>query len=253
MSKAIAARAMGVHKSYGEGGAVVHALRDVSMDVPSGKFTAIMGPSGSGKSTLMHCLAGLDTPTSGTVWVGEAELGRCDDSERTRLRRRELGFVFKSFNLLPALTARANIVLPLTLDRRTPDQSWFDELVDVFDIADRLDHKPGQLSGGQQQRVAIARALLGRPGLVLADEPTGNLDSSSGAQVLSLLQDSSRRGGQTIVMVTHDPVAASYCDQVLLMADGRLVDQIDSPTTGSVMDSMVRLGSAAVRTAGGPR
>lgn len=253
MSEAVAARAIGVHRSYGEGSAVVHALRDVSMDVPSGKFTAIMGPSGSGKSTLMHCLAGLDTPTSGTVRIGEVDLGRCNDSERTRLRRRELGFVFQAFNLLPALTARANIVMPLTLDRRTPEQTWFDEIVDVLGIADRLDHKPGELSGGQQQRVAIARALLGRPTLVLADEPTGNLDSGSGAQVLSLLRDSSRRDGQTIVMVTHDPVAASYCDQVLVMADGQLVDRIDSPTNDSVIESMVRLRSAAASTVGGLR
>lgn len=253
MPEAVAARTIGVRKSYGQGGAVVHALRDVSIEVPAGRFTAIMGPSGSGKSTLMHCLAGLDTPTSGTVRIGEVDLGLCDDSARTRLRRRELGFIFQAFNLLPALTARANIVLPLTLDRRTPDPAWFDELVDVLGIADRLDHKPGELSGGQQQRVAIARALLGRPRLVLADEPTGNLDSTSGAQVLSLLRESSRHGGQTIVMVTHDPVAASYCDQVLVMADGRLVDHIDSPTADSVLESMVRLGPAPARTAGGLR
>lgn len=244
-----AARAIGVEKTYGKGDAVVHALRDVSLAIPSGKFTAIMGPSGSGKSTLMHCLAGLDTPTAGTVMIGDTDLSRCDDSQRTRIRRRELGFVFQSFNLLPVLTARANILLPLTLDRRRPDRAWFTELVEVLGIGDRLDHKPAELSGGQQQRVAIARALLGRPRLVLADEPTGNLDSHSGAQVLSLLQASSRRADQTIVMVTHDPVAASYCDQVLVMADGRLVDQIDFPTTDSVTAAMLRHGPAATGSA----
>ncbi|HEY9313153.1 ABC transporter ATP-binding protein [Williamsia sp.] len=253
MQVAIAARAIEMYKSYGEGDAVVHALRNVSVDVPSGRFTAIMGPSGSGKSTLMHCLAGLDTPTAGTVMVGDTDLGRCNDSARTRLRRRELGFVFQSFNLLPALTARANIVLPLTLDRRRPDPAWFDELVDVLGLSGRLDHMPGELSGGQQQRVAIARAMLGRPRLILADEPTGNLDSTSGAQVLSLLRDSSRRDGQTIVMVTHDPVAAAYCDQVLVMADGQLVDRIVSPTAESVLASMVRLGPAAAPVTGGLR
>lgn len=241
----VAARAIGVQKTYGEKDAEVHALRNVSLAIPSGRFTAIMGPSGSGKSTLMHCLAGLDTPTAGTVMIGDTDLSRCDDTQRTRIRRRELGFVFQSFNLLPVLSARANILLPLTLDRRRPDGAWFDELADVLGIADRLDHKPSELSGGQQQRVAIARALLPRPRLILADEPTGNLDSRAGAQVLSLLQASSRRAGQTIVMVTHDPVAASYCDQVLVMADGLLVDQIDSPTTDSVAAAVLRHGSVA--------
>ena len=246
MSDPYAARTIALRKTYGQGDAAVHALRDVSVNIPVGKFTAIMGPSGSGKSTLMHCLAGLDTATAGTVLIGDTDLSRCDDSQRTRLRRRELGFVFQSFNLLPVLTARANILLPLTLDRRSPDQLWFDELMSVLGIGDRLDHKPGELSGGQQQRVAIARALLGRPRLVLADEPTGNLDSTSGAQVLSLLQSSSRRIGQTIVMVTHDPVAASYCDQVLVMADGRMVDQIVAPTADSVLAAMRGYGSGPV-------
>lgn len=228
----------------------MHALRDIDLAIPTGRFTAIMGPSGSGKSTLMHCLAGLDTPTAGTIMIGDTDLSRCDDSQRTRIRRRELGFVFQSFNLLPVLSARANILLPLTLDRRRPDAAWLAELVDVLGIADRLDHKPAELSGGQQQRVAIARALLGRPRLILADEPTGNLDSHSGAQVLALLQASSRRAGQTIVMVTHDPLAASYCDQVIVMADGRLVDRIDAPTTDSVTAAMLRHGPVSAGIAG---
>ncbi|CAM3157211.1 ABC transporter ATP-binding protein [Williamsia muralis] len=252
MSDPYAARTIALQKTYGHGDAAVHALRDVSVDIPVGKFTAIMGPSGSGKSTLMHCLAGLDTATAGTVLIGDTDLSRCNDSQRTRLRRRELGFVFQSFNLLPVLTARANILLPLTLDRRSPDELWFDELVAVLGIGDRLDHKPGELSGGQQQRVAIARALLGRPRLILADEPTGNLDSRSGAQVLSLLQSSSRRIGQTIVMVTHDPVAASYCDQVLVMADGRMVDRILAPTADSVLAAMRGHGTDQV-SVGDPR
>ena len=252
MSDPYAARTIALQKTYGHGDAAVHALRDVSVDIPVGKFTAIMGPSGSGKSTLMHCLAGLDTATAGTVLIGDTDLSRSNDSQRTRLRRRELGFVFQSFNLLPVLTARANILLPLTLDRRSPDELWFDELVAVLGIGDRLDHKPGELSGGQQQLVAIARALLGRPRLILADEPTGNLDSRSGAQVLSLLQSSSRRIGQTIVMVTHDPVAASYCDQVLVMADGRMVDRILAPTADSVLAAMCGHGSDQV-SVGDPR
>jgi putative ABC transport system ATP-binding protein len=253
MSHSWAARAVHLQKSYGEGDTAVHALRDVSADIPTGQFTAIMGPSGSGKSTFMHCLAGLDTATAGTVLIGDTDLSRCNDSERTRLRRRELGFVFQSFNLLPVLTARANILLPLTLDRRTPDELWFNELVDVLGIADRLAHTPGELSGGQQQRVAIARALLGRPRLVLADEPTGNLDSTAGAHVLSLLQSSSRRSGQTIVMVTHDPVAASYCDSVLVMADGMMVDRIDSPTADSVLEAMRGFTAGPVPDSGARR
>ena len=229
-----AARAVGLAKVYGDAATGVRALDGVSVDFPAGRFTAIMGPSGSGKSTLLHCVAGLDTPTAGQVWLGDTELSRLSDERLTKLRRDRVGFVFQSFNLLPTLTAEQNIALPLDLAGRKPDRAWVDHLVAVLGLADRLRHRPAELSGGQQQRVAIARALASRPLLVVADEPTGNLDSRSGAEVLSLLRASVREMGQTVVMVTHDPVAASYADQVLLLADGRLHGRIDAPTPQSV-------------------
>jgi putative ABC transport system ATP-binding protein len=201
-----------------------------------------MGPSGSGKSTLMHCLAGLDTLTAGQAWLGDTELTRLGDNALTRLRRQRVGFVFQAFNLLPALDAEANLLLPLTLARKKPDRAWQDDVVRRLGLADRLRHRPSQLSGGQQQRVAIARALLPRPDVVFADEPTGNLDSRAGAEVLSLLRSSVKETGQTVVMVTHDPVAASYADRVVLLADGRLAGEIAAPTTDSVLDALRTLG-----------
>jgi putative ABC transport system ATP-binding protein len=212
-----------VTRRYGEGEAAVDALRGVSVDLPAGGFTAIMGPSGSGKSTLMHILAGLDRPTSGTVVIDGVELGALDDRRLTDLRRDKVGFVFQAFNLLPVLNAEENILLPLRIAGRKPDQAWFERLVATIDIGDRLTHRPAELSGGQQQRVAIARALAARPAVVFADEPTGNLDSAASADVLGLLRRSVDEFGQTVVMVTHDPEAAAYADRVLEMADGLIV------------------------------
>ena len=225
----IAARAVDLRKTYGSGDSEVRALDGVSVDLAAGEFTAIMGPSGSGKSTLMHCLAALDTPTSGQVVVGDTDLSRLRDKALTALRRDQVGFVFQAFNLIPTLSARENILLPLSLAGRRPDQAWFDTVVDTVGLRDRLGHRPAEMSGGQQQRVACARALVSKPGIVFADEPTGNLDSTSGAEVLSFLRRSVDEFGQTIVMVTHDAVAASYCDRVIFLADGRLVDEIRRP------------------------
>jgi len=213
----------------------VHALRGVDVAFAAGEFTAIMGPSGSGKSTLMHLLAGLDSATGGQVHLGDTELTTLDDTALTLLRRERVGFVFQSFNLLPMFTALQNITLPCELAGTTADQAWLDTLVDTLGLRERLTHRPSELSGGQQQRVAIARALITRPDVVFADEPTGNLDSRSGAEVLSFLRTSVRELGQTIVMVTHDPVAASYADSVVLLADGRIAGTIDSPTPESVL------------------
>jgi putative ABC transport system ATP-binding protein len=238
----IAIRAAGLRKVYGRGETGVVALDEVDVGFGRGAFTAIMGPSGSGKSTLMHCLAGLDAVTAGQVWLGDTELTSLNDTQLTRLRRERVGFVFQSFNLLPVLDARANILLPIRLAGRTPDQAWFDDVVDRLGLADRLRHRPSELSGGQQQRVAIARALLSRPDVVFADEPTGNLDSRSGAEVLSLLRSSVRETGQTVVMVTHDPAAACYADRVVLLADGRLAGEIVAPTTDTVLDALRNLG-----------
>lgn len=222
----LAASLHGVTKRYGAaGGPGVIALDQVHLDIPAGEFTAIMGPSGSGKSTLMHCMAGLDTPTEGAVLLGERDITRLGDNELTELRRREIGFIFQAFNLIPTLTARENIELPFKLDGRTPnpdEQAWIGQLVQTLGLAERIDHRPHEMSGGQQQRVAIARALGTRPRLVIADEPTGNLDSRSSAEVLRLLRDASRRVGQTIVMVTHDPVAAANADRIVFLADGRI-------------------------------
>ena len=236
------ARAVGATKVYGQGDAAVRALSGVTIDVPAGRFTAIMGPSGSGKSTLLHCLAGLDTLTSGTVHLGGDDLGTLSDSELTVLRRRRVGFVFQAFNLLPTLTAEENIVLPLALDGAPVDPVWFGEVVTAVGLADRLDHRPSELSGGQQQRVAIARALITRPDVVFADEPTGNLDSRTGAEVLEFLRRAVREMGQTVVMVTHDPVAASYADSVVFLADGRIVGGLDGPTPERVLDELKKIG-----------
>ncbi|KOX33218.1 peptide ABC transporter ATP-binding protein [Saccharothrix sp. NRRL B-16348] len=230
-------------KVYGKGDTAVRALDGVSVSFAAGRFTAIMGPSGSGKSTLMHCLAGLDNVDGGSVDIGGTEITSLGDKELTRLRRDRVGFVFQAFNLLPTLTAEANILLGLELAGRKPDREWFDTIVDVLGLRDRLKHKPTELSGGQQQRVACARALVARPDVVFADEPTGNLDSRSGAEVLDFLRMSVRKLGQTVIMVTHDPVAASYADRVVLMADGRLAGEIDSPTADSVLSALKHLGA----------
>jgi putative ABC transport system ATP-binding protein len=239
----VAARVRHLTKTYGSGDALVRALDDVTLDLVAGEFTAIMGPSGSGKSTLMHCCAALDTATSGEVWVGGRELGGLKDKELTRLRRDEVGFVFQSFNLVPTLTAEENILLPQSIARRKPDREWYDSVIDTVGIRDRLDHRPNQLSGGQQQRVAVARALAGRPRIVFADEPTGNLDSQSGAEVLELLRRSAAEHGQTIVMVTHDPVAASYTDRVVFLADGRVVDELRHPDRERVLEVMATMSA----------
>ena len=238
-----AARAVGVTKVYGRGDAAVHALDDVSVSLQAGKFTAIMGPSGSGKSTLLHVLAGLDRPTSGEVYVGDTELTSLSDKQLTLLRRDEIGFIFQSFNLLPTLTAAENIELPIRIAGRRPDKLWIRSIVDLVGLRDRLRHRPAQLSGGQQQRVAAARALAGRPQIVFADEPTGALDSRSGAELLGFLQGAVRNGGQTVVMVTHDPVAAGYADHVLFLADGHIVDEMSAPTADAVFDYLKRLGA----------
>ncbi|QIK75348.1 ABC transporter ATP-binding protein [Nocardioides piscis] len=243
--KTAAARVRGLTKTYGKGDALVRALDDVTLDLAAGEFTAIMGPSGSGKSTLMHCCAALDTATSGEVFIGDRELGNLKDKELTRLRRDEIGFVFQSFNLVPTLTAQENILLPQSIARRKPEPAWFDTIVDTVGIRDRLGHRPNQLSGGQQQRVAVARALVSRPTIVFADEPTGNLDSQSGAEVLELLRRSADEHGQTIVMVTHDPVAASYTDRVVFLADGRIVDELRDPDRDGVLAVMAHMSAPA--------
>jgi putative ABC transport system ATP-binding protein len=228
-------------KVYGSGDAAVHALRGVSVGFAKGAFTAIMGPSGSGKSTLMHCLAGLDTVDGGSVSLGEVEITRLSDRQLTHLRRDRVGFVFQSFNLLPTLTAEQNLLLPLELAGRRPDRAWMDHVIDSVGLRDRLSHRPSELSGGQQQRVACARALLHRPEVIFADEPTGNLDSRSSSEVLGFLRSSVREMGQTIVMVTHDPVAASYADRVVFLRDGRITAEMFQPTPESVLDSLKRL------------
>jgi putative ABC transport system ATP-binding protein len=238
-----AARAVEATKVYGSGDTAVIALDEVTVDLPTGRFTAIMGPSGSGKSTLLHCLAGLDRLTGGQVLVGDVELGALSDKELTRLRRTRVGFVFQAFNLVPTLTARENIALPLTLAGRRPDPAWFDEVIGTVDLGDRLGHRPSELSGGQQQRVAVARALVSRPAIVFADEPTGNLDSRGGAEILDFLRRAVDQTGQTVVMVTHDPGAAARADTVVFLADGRIVDRMADPTADRVIDTIKRLGS----------
>ncbi|MFI5099150.1 MAG: ABC transporter ATP-binding protein [Actinomycetes bacterium] len=239
-----AARADQLTKVYGEADTRVVALDSVTVSVEPGRMTAIMGPSGSGKSTLMHCLAGLDSATSGRVFIGETDLTTLGDRDLTRLRRDRVGFVFQSFNLLPTLTALENITLPMDIAGRRPDPQWLDTVIDTIGLRDRLGHRPSELSGGQQQRVACARALASRPDVIFADEPTGNLDSRSGAQVLGFLRSSVRDLGQTVVMVTHDANAASYADRVLFLGDGRIVDDMADPTADAVLERMKRLDSA---------
>jgi len=234
-----------VCKSYGKGETAVTALAGVSLEVAPGQLTAVMGPSGSGKSTLMHCLAGLDSVDSGSIEIGGTSVIGMNDKQLTALRRDKVGFVFQEYNLLPTLTAAENITLPLDIAGRKPDQAWMDEVVGSLGLADRLSHRPAELSGGQQQRVACARALITRPDVVFADEPTGNLDSRSGAEVLRFLQKSARDLGQTVVMVTHDPVGAAYADRVVFLADGLLVDEMLDPTAEKVLDRMKRLEGVA--------
>ncbi|SIR60090.1 ABC transporter ATP-binding protein [Micromonospora avicenniae] len=240
-----AARASDVWKVYGSGEAQVVALRGVSAEFERGRFTAIMGPSGSGKSTLMHCLAGLDSVTRGTVSIGDTTVTGLGDAGLTRLRRDKVGFIFQQFNLLPTLSAKENILLPLSIAGRKPDPAWYDIVIDTVGLRDRLDHRPAQLSGGQQQRVACARALVSRPEVIFADEPTGNLDSRAGAEVLNFLRNSVREHGQTIVMVTHDPTAAAYADRVVFLADGQIVSELIEPTAETVLDTMKKLDVSA--------
>ncbi|MGQ0670978.1 MAG: ABC transporter ATP-binding protein [Actinomycetota bacterium] len=236
-----AARALGLTKIYGSGDAAVTALDDVSIEFGSGAFTAIMGPSGSGKSTLLHCMAGLDTPTTGEVFIGDVELTTLSEKELTLLRRDKVGFVFQAFNLIPTLSAAENITLPLDIAGRKPDRAWFDNVVDTIGLRPRLGHRPSELSGGQQQRVASARALVSRPEIVYADEPTGNLDSRSGAELLRFLRTAVKEHGQTIVMVTHDATAAGHADRVVFLADGRIVDEMHGPTVDRVLDRLKSL------------
>jgi putative ABC transport system ATP-binding protein len=238
----VAARTLEARKVYGEGTASVAALRGVSVEFHAGRFTAIMGPSGSGKSTLLYCLAGLDRLTSGRAYIGDIDLGALSEHQLTILRRKKVGFVFQAFNLVPTLTAAENITLPLDIAGEKVDKAWFSRVVGTLGLSDRLRHRPSQLSGGQQQRVAAARALLSRPAIVFADEPTGNLDSRSGAELLGFMRAAVRDYGQTIVMVTHDPIAASYADRVVFLADGLVVDTMPAPTAEAVLDRMKSLG-----------
>jgi putative ABC transport system ATP-binding protein len=238
-----AARAIHISKVFGIADTAVTALDDLTLDLPVGEFTAIMGPSGSGKSTLMHCLAGLDSVTSGRVFVGDTDLASLSDRDRTILRRDRLGFVFQSFNLLPTLSARENIRLPCDLAGRSPDGQWFETVVAKLDLGDRLDHRPAQLSGGQQQRVAVARALISRPDVVFADEPTGALDSKAGTELLQFLRTVVDELGQTVVMVTHDPGAAAYADRVVFLVDGAVVQELHEPTRERVLEIMGRLAA----------
>ena len=237
-----AARTEDAVKVYGKGQTEVRALDRVTVEFLTGRYTAIMGPSGSGKSTLLHCVAGLDALTSGKAFVGEADLSTLDDKRLTKLRRDRVGFIFQSFNLVPTITAAENITLPLLLAGRKADQGWVDKIVDTMGIADRLHHRPDEMSGGQQQRVAVARALASRPEIIFADEPTGNLDSRAGAEVLTFMRRAVDEMQQTIVMVTHDPTAASYADRIVFLADGRIVDEMLEPTPERVLERMKRFG-----------
>jgi putative ABC transport system ATP-binding protein len=237
-----AARVVDAVKVYGEGDAAVRALDGISAEFPRGRYTAIMGPSGSGKSTLLHCLAGLDRLTSGRAYLGDVELGGLSEKHLTLLRRRKVGFIFQAYNLVPTLTARENITLPLDIAGEKPDQGWIDTVVGTVGLTDRLSHRPAELSGGQQQRVAAARALVSRPEIVFADEPTGNLDSKTSSELLEFLRRAVREYGQTIVMVTHDPAAAAFADHVLFLADGRIASEMDEPTADRVLDRMKELG-----------
>jgi len=238
-----AAHAVDLRKTYGTGQATVNALAGIDITFERGRFTAVMGPSGSGKSTLMHCMAGLDRPTSGHTFVGDLDIGSLDDKGLTQLRRDRVGFVFQSFNLVPTLTAGENITLPADLAGKKVDKEWFDYLVAQLGITDRLSHRPTELSGGQQQRCACARALINRPDLIFADEPTGNLDSNSSAEMLSFLRRSVTEFGQSIVMVTHDPRGASYADRVVFLADGQVVGELADPTPDSVLERIRTMGA----------
>jgi putative ABC transport system ATP-binding protein len=238
----VAARAVDAVKVYGTGPAAVRALDGVTVDFPAGKYTAVMGPSGSGKSTLLHCMAGLDSLTSGKVYIGETDLTSLGERRLTQLRRDKVGFVFQAYNLIPTLNAAENVTLPMDIAGRKPDAQWLDTVIRTVGLSDRLTHRPSELSGGQQQRVAAARALASRPEIVFADEPTGNLDSKASAELLAFLQRAVREFGQTIVMVTHDPIAASYSDRVVFLADGRIVDEMAEPTAERVLDRMKLLG-----------
>jgi putative ABC transport system ATP-binding protein len=236
-----AARAVGAKKYYGEGDTEVRALDDVDVEFERGKFTAIMGPSGSGKSTLMHCQAGLDTLTGGQVFIGDTDLSALSERDLTLLRRDSVGFVFQAFNLVPTLSALENITLPMDLAGVTPDQEWLDEVITTVGLADRTNHRPNELSGGQQQRVAVSRALASRPEIIFADEPTGNLDSTTGTEILAFMKQAVDNLGQTIVMVTHDPLAAAYADRVIFLADGKVVDELLDPDVEQVIDQMKKL------------
>ena len=237
----VAARAVDLRKVYGQGDAAVAALGGVSVGFTAGEFTAIMGPSGSGKSTLLHCMAGLDTPTSGSVLIGDVDLTTLSEKALTQLRRDRIGFVFQAFNLIPTLTAEENITLPLDIAGRDVEAAWFDRVVDTIGLRDRLGHLPSELSGGQQQRVAGARALVSRPAIVFADEPTGNLDTKSGHELLGFLRDAVKEHGQTIVMVTHDAAAASFADRIVFLRDGLSVDEMRDPTAETVLDRLKSL------------
>jgi putative ABC transport system ATP-binding protein len=239
---AAAAGVIDARKTYGIGDATVHALDGVDVRFEPGRFTAIMGPSGSGKSTLLHCLAGLDTLSEGAVFIGDTYLAELNDKQLTELRRSAVGFVFQSFNLIPTLTARENIVLPLALGGQDGDEAWIDRVIDTVGLRDRLSHRPSELSGGQQQRVAVARALATRPTIIFADEPTGNLDSNSGAEILQFMRDAVDEFGQTIVMVTHDPYAAAYSDRVVFLADGKVVGDLEQPTAETILERMQQIG-----------
>ena len=239
---AVAARAVNASKIYGSGDTEVRALDNVSVDFPRGRFTAVMGPSGSGKSTLMHVLAGLDTLTSGQIIIGDTDLSTLSEKQLTLLRRQQVGFIFQAFNLVPTLTARENIDLPNRLAKVEADTAWFNEVVGAVGLADRLTHRPDELSGGQQQRVAVARALASRPDIIFADEPTGNLDSVTGTEILEFMGEAVRKFNQTIVMVTHDAVGASYADNVLFLADGQIVDELRDPTPDTVLDKIRAIG-----------
>ncbi len=238
-----AAAALNASKIYGSDDSEVRALDDVTVDFQLGHFTAIMGPSGSGKSTLMHCLAGLDSLTSGRVCIGDTDLAQLDDQQLTTLRREKVGFIFQAYNLIPTLTALENITLPMDLGGLKPEQEWLDTVIDAMNLRNRLSHRPSELSGGQQQRVAVARALASRPQIIFADEPTGNLDSKTGAEILTFMKHAVTDLHQTIVMVTHDPLAAAYADRVVFLADGRVVDELSQPTSAQVLDRMKRLGN----------
>jgi putative ABC transport system ATP-binding protein len=251
-SPAVAVRAEAATKVYGAGATAVTALDGVSIGLPAGRFTAIMGPSGSGKSTLMHCMAGLDSLSSGRILLGEVEVGKLSDRQLTKLRRDHIGFVFQAFNLVPTLTALENITLPGKLAGRRADKAWLDTVIDTVGLRDRLSHRPAELSGGQQQRVAVARALAARPQVIFADEPTGNLDSRTGAEILAFMRRAVDELGQTIVMVTHDPVAAGYADAAVFLGDGQVVDVMDDPTSAGVLEHMKDLDTVrapAVTTA----